>query len=1485
MVVMALAITLPSGAQVNGGPLKRAAKPPTGATDKIGAGVSDRPDRKGSVEMPRSRAAATSSIKGLTMRNGFVGSAQWLSDRNKAPRRIMEDSTPLVGCLIYTGNPNTPFGVYEVPTNGSSDITLLSSSSTAQGGGVIFDGKYYTVDYYKMYGTFYVTVFVYDIETWELEGVYDGDVSIVANDMAYDPVTGKVYGSFYNDNGDGFVFGTFDPVTLTRTAICDLPTFWYGVAADKNGVLYAIATDGSLYTVDKTTGETTLVGDTGLKSQYATSAAIDIKTGRFYYALNNDATAALYEINPQTAEATLVTEYSYFEEFSGLCFPVPEAEDGAPAIVENLTADFTGGSLSGNIVFDTPSTTFDGTAAQGELTYTVTANGEVVATGMTAFAQTGVTVPVSVEQTGQYEFIVTVTNSVGRSPQAKMSLWVGNDMPKALAGASLSYADGWMTLTWEPVSEAVNGGYFDPAEVTYTVVRYPGGVEVASGISECTFSEEMAEPEAFTVYYYTVTVNYKGETTKATASNKTTLGTLVLPYLNDFSNGYDSFDGYTLLNLNNDGNEWEVTSGGVVYMDYNKTADMDAWLITPPVRLEEGKLYTLSFDAASYDNRYAERVEAFLGTSPSLEGMTRQIIGRTEVCGSEFVTLKQEITVETTGNYYFGIHGCSDMDKFRLYIDNVAISAGSYTGSPAAATELTVTPGALGALTATIEFVAPAENIIGGELTALEKVELLRDGELINTFNAPAPGARLSYTDNTPAEGVRTYSVVAYNEYGNGIAAETSAFIGVNVPGAVPSATIVETATQGEVTVSWEAPVIDINGYPLDPSVVTYTILDGNRKVIAENITGLSHTFYALPTGMAQDFVYYAVFASTRAGMNSDGYALTDMIPIGEPYTLPVMESFADGSITGSYIWGIDAPAGSTVEWRPYTDASGVPSQDGDNGCIGSMGSYKGEMASLFTGKIRIADEANPALTFYYYAFDNGANIVEAQVNSGEGFVTLASYVAYSTVTGWVKAVVPLSDYKGKDIQVGFRTTIQTHKATIIDNIRIVDLPDYSLTAAGISVPEKMNMGEEYAITVKVENGGAKQAEGYSVELYRNGAAVQTKDGAALASGETALVEFRETPTAAYDETLEYYAVVKYAADIDDSDNTTGKATATVVRPDYPTVSDLAGEQTQDGVKLTWSKPEIPEGPVTESFEGYESFVINPEGDWSFIDADGVKTYGIQSISFPNSGQPMAYIVFDGSNPDFGTSLAAHSGDKYMASFVSEGAQNDDWMISPELDGSAQTVSFYAKSYTDSYGNESFEFYYSATGKEKADFVKLGGDDAVPTDWTEYSYEVPEGAKYFAIRCTSNDCFIFLVDDVTYIPRGLVLTGYNVYRDGEMITDSPLDTTSYTDADTKAGQHSYFVTAVYDRGESKASNVVLVDVTVGIGEQMEKAVRIAADDNTIVVSNAAGKSIGIYTADGKTVYSGEGAEVTRVRVNSGVYIVKVGTATLKAVVR
>lgn len=159
---------------------------------------------------------------------------------------------------------------------------------------------------------------------------------------------------------------------------------------------------------------------------------------------------------------------------------------------------------------------------------------------------------------------------------------------------------------------------------------------------------------------------------------------------------------------------------------------------------------------------------------------------------------------------------------------------------------------------------------------------------------------------------------------------------------------------------------------------------------------------------------------------------------------------------------------------------------------------------------------------------------------------------------------------------------------------------------------------------------------------------------------------------------------------------------------------------------------------------------------WTFVDRDGKTTFGIEGASFPNNGKPMAYMVIDRKHAAFQGEFTPRSGDRCLVSFnADDSSVNDNWAISPLLNGKPQTIRFAAKAQTSAYGYEAFEFLYSTTGTDPDSFVKAGDDKRVGAEWKEYSFDVPQGAKYFAIRCVSEDSFAFLVDDVMYTPAAL----------------------------------------------------------------------------------------------------------------------------------
>lgn len=1477
--VLAFSLSTANGADV----LAKKAGPAKAGTHQLTQKLSVRADKK--VEMPTKRKIGKRTNLFSHINYSKPGLIKF--GMRKAPA-LMGAYVPVVnGVCIYRDSwtdEYSEYGLYSIATDGTAISPIAQGDDYAVTSGFYADGKFYAVSFFQFFGMYFVQNLVFDATTGELlqTSEYGDDMTLVATDFAYDEATGKAYGTFFNSDMSGYNFGAFDPETFTTTEICAVETSWNGCAFGADGYIYAIDANGALLKVDKTNGAATTIGDTGMAPQYISSAAFDKKTGRFFQMISNDEEAAMYEVNLATAEATKLFDFPDYDEYVGAWVPAPLAEDGAPAALSDFAVDFNEGSLSGKVSFTAPTTLFDGTAATGALTYSITCDGEEIASGATEYGAT-VETEVSVAASGNHKIGASVANSVGSSPKATVTLFIGIDMLLPVDNVALNYSNGVSTLTWDAASATVNGGYFDPAGVSYTVTRYPDAVVVSENQKETTFTESYAS-ESFVSLYYTVAVSYNGEQSAATPSNAVSLGIIMPPYSNNFD-ADGALEGYTQINLNGDGQLWELV-GGEARFKYNSDADMDAWLITPKIQLEAGKVYNISIDARANSSYYPERFELCAGTEATADAMTISLIPKTVLESSVAQTFTAVLIPETSGEYYIGIHGCSDADMYYVFVDNLKIESGKSTGAPAAVTNLKVANDAAGATKATVSFTAPTKAISGDALAAITKIEALRDGDVVKTFDAPAVGSECSFVDEVGADGNYTYTVIAYNEEGEGEAVSASNFIGIDIPALPTNFTFTESETTlGKVTLTWDAPTTDIHGTPIDQSTLSYVVLDNTNTIIAEGVTGTSYTTTALTQG--QEFVYFGLIVSSDKGENSMKYAYSEMKPVGTPYATPLVEPF-NGEL--AYNWGTENIVGMPT-WTFINDDESIQSQNSDGVMLAFKAGAPDEESMVMSGKVDLKDVEAPAFKFWYATVPGSENTFEvlAREMNGEWNV-LKQFGTDGDVVAWNMALVDLSAYTGKSVQVAIRAKAVNMIYTIFDNFFIGKPLNNDLAVKSIAAPAKIAPNEPFTVSVEIENVGLLDAEGYSVNFYRDGELVKKVEATeAIAVGSSAMVSITETATPLWDD-VAYSAEIEWNADEDNANNSSQDANVAIVKNNLPVVDDLLLVAGDGSVTLDWSAPVLPEAgsseAVNEGFEEFESFAINPDGEWTFVDVDGSGTYGIEELEFEGSEQPMAYIVLDATYSEFGQSFAAHSGNKYLASFAATDPANDDWMISPELPGIAQTVKFWAKSYTISYGNEEFEFYYSTSGKEITDFVKLAEDHSVPKDWTEYSYNLPEGAKYFAIRCVSNDHFIFLVDDVSFEKAVVVPTilGYNVYRDGVKINEAPVADTSYVDDNLAEGEHKYVVTVVYDLGESQASNEVSV-ILSGVDGIAAKVAKIATGKNVINIANAEGLAVSVVSVDGRTVYAGKGSNAMNIPVAEGIYVVKAGKKVEKVIVK
>ena len=302
--------------------------------------------------------------------------------------------------------------------------------------------------------------------------------------------------------------------------------------------------------------------------------------------------------------------------------------------------------------------------------------------------------------------------------------------------------------------------------------------------------------------------------------------------------------------------------------------------------------------------------------------------------------------------------------------------------------------------------------------------------------------------------------------------------------------------------------------------------------------------------------------------------------------------------------------------------------------------------------------------------------------------------------------------------------------------------------------------------------------------------------------------------------------------------------------------------------QITWNAPAKggTEGRaiISDGAENHSDFAVNSPGTvgWTYY-SNGSNTWGIQGVTFPNSGGNFAYIVFNPSatTPSMSgnTEIQPHTGQKFFASFAtlppsSGGIQpNNHWIVSPQLNATGNiTFSFWAKTFHSDFP-ERMKVRYSTTNNQQASFTQyLAGSASayvtVPDTWTFYTYTVPTTAKYVAIQCVSDDAFIFMVDDITIDTGGPSTVSYNVYRDGNPIATN-ITTTSYSDAtyNSLVG-HTWSVATVCTSGTSQQTSITkdacFIPVTNITGIPTTATATLAVTLNgTVIPTNANNKTI------------------------------------------
>lgn len=858
----------------------------------------------------------------------------------ETPMRITAAGTPLYGYLT-AGRGGNSHGLYEFNPSGFSllwrdPLFSMDNGYATLNTSWLRDDKICGFVDWWMYGYFWGQTY------YELD-FYNGTLDTELNDedcidvgwfisACYDPTTDTVYG-YGTDDEEG------ETAMFMKTSGAD--HFAYEIVKDygysqagfnmqclsmccnpMDHKLYGINLNKQFVTIDKATGAQTVlfnVPQSVNMGLYCTGMAYSASEGVYYWNANYDNTdgswgSDLYTIDPRTGTFTVVDSYEGGESFGGLFIVGETVNAGAPLRAELTGTDFADGATSGTVTYKMPTYSSSGAELSGTLEWALNLDGGSYKNGT---ATPGATVNVTVENLapGNHTFAMTVSQNGNTSAETKDVLYIGADRPKAPASVIV---DG-NTLHWASVTEGEHGGYMNLENMEYQVYLNGQLLGTTKRTSMAITYPEGAQFQRWQAYVVAVCDGMRSN--PAYSESFTGGSAWQLPV--DIACTEEMLSLMTIVNVNNDDETWEYTDwDNGWYSGQSDKGQSDDWIILPPVHFPDAsRYYSFYMDCMKKANIHPDTwLEVYYGDYPNPEMMKSNVImERFSPQSRDYKEYGNPMfRVPEAGDYYIGIRCITNQDNLGCIIGNIRVEDNSISPeSPAAPTNVVATPGANGALEATVTFNMPTKTVKGNDIPAATALTAVVTGDTEATLNG-TPGQEMTCTVRT-VQGDNTITIVVNNGDVAGERALVDVYTGVTIPGSVKNLTGEVSADMTSILMSWDAPGPEnYKGY-VDPATVDYYFCVKNPytgnfdKTLAG--TGITSGTFTLPETWTQDV--YQVGISTENAAGNNGRIMAMQVQMGAPWRLTLKEDFENGEFNYQP-WISYTTESSQVNWGMY---------------------------------------------------------------------------------------------------------------------------------------------------------------------------------------------------------------------------------------------------------------------------------------------------------------------------------------------------------------------------------------------------------------------------------------------------------------------------------------------------------------------------------------------------------------------------------------
>lgn len=398
------------------------------------------------------------------------------------------------------------------------------------------------------------------------------------------------------------------------------------------------------------------------------SAEFEVPSDGIYY-------IGIHDITPWRENGTALTYELSIDNFRMEMM----GDNAVPEVVGDLRqVPGTNGEISMGLEWTNPSLSRQGEELDGLSGVKVYKDGQLAAS-----IETGVepgrkmTWTDDAPTAGEHTYSVVVSNTTGESDAAVVNTFCGVDLPGAPENLAVDYdaEAGIITLDWEQPQFGVRGGWYDPAGLTYRVVRQPGNRTLVTDLADEIFED--TDLEEYGNYVYQVTTRTAdGIGGTAVSPGVLVEGVASLPLYEGWEDP-STLPVWTIVDNNEDGytlgrGHKEAHGGGssIGYHPRDINTVYDETLFSPPVCLEKGKRYRSSFYIKS-NSMGSWSLRHTYGKEKKSERQTYNVVSYTDVCSPVFNLVEAEFTADETGTFYFAWHLFNAekfvwMDDFRI---------------------------------------------------------------------------------------------------------------------------------------------------------------------------------------------------------------------------------------------------------------------------------------------------------------------------------------------------------------------------------------------------------------------------------------------------------------------------------------------------------------------------------------------------------------------------------------------------------------------------------------------------------------------------------------------------------------------------------------------------------------------------------------------------------------------------------------------------